>query len=167
MQKRQKRQEISSVQTFLFVFRVFRFWNFLREDFFYFSSLGWKLQRFILGNVKEAFFGENIRKAFFWENMRIFLRLELESSIPRNKRNCFRVDLFLAFFFFGWIEKCARWFLYIPLWPTVVDHSSTFNDIYPLVNLQVAGWKQKTKQHFKNYRRNNFKKKDEKIISEY
>ena len=166
MQKRQKRQEISSVQTFLFVFRVLKFWNFLRDDFFYFSSLGWKLQGFILGNIKEGFFGENIRKAFFWENMRIFLILELESSIPRNKRNCFRVDLFLAFFFY-WIETCARWFLYILLWPIVVDHSSTFNDIYLLVNLQVTGWKQKIKQHFKNYRRNNFKKKDEKSITEY
>ena len=46
--------------------------NFLRVDFFHFSGLGWKVQDFISGNIKNA---------FFWENLRIFLILELEESI--------------------------------------------------------------------------------------
>ena len=53
---------------------------FLRMNFFYFSSLGWKVQGFVW---------ENIRKTFFWENITIVLILELESSISQNIRNFF------------------------------------------------------------------------------
>ena len=40
------------------------------DKLFYFSSLGWKVQDSISGNIRKAFFWENIRKAFFWENTR-------------------------------------------------------------------------------------------------
>ena len=43
-------------------------WNFLGVDLFYFSSLGLKVQCFISGSI---------RKAFFWENIRIFFRAGL------------------------------------------------------------------------------------------
>ena len=73
------------------------------DKLFFFSSLGWKVQGSISGNIRKAFFGENIRKTFFWRNIRkaffwenpaIFLILELESFISRNMRNFFQSRFF-------------------------------------------------------------------------
>ena len=75
--------------------------------FFYFSRLGWKVQGSISGNIRRAFYWENIRKSFFWENIgkvfyreniNIFLILELESSISKNKKIFVRGEFFWGFF---------------------------------------------------------------------
>ena len=41
--------------------------NFLGNNF---EGWGHKVQCFISGNIRKAFFWENITKAFFWENIR-------------------------------------------------------------------------------------------------
>ena len=46
-------------------------------------------------NIRKTFFYENIRKAFFWENIRIFLMLELETSVSRNIKIFFFFPLIL------------------------------------------------------------------------
>ena len=48
--------------------------NFLGNNF---EGWGHKVQCFISGNIRKAFFWENITKAFFWENIRTFLILGL------------------------------------------------------------------------------------------
>ena len=75
-----------------FFFGLFLSWSiiyFAGMVFFYFYFFGWKVQGSVFGNI---------RNAFFWENIRIFLILELNSSISGNMRNFFQVDIFK----FGW-----------------------------------------------------------------
>ena len=84
------------------------------DKLFYFSSLGWKVQSSISGNIRKAFFWENIRKVFFWENIgkvfyweniNIFLILQLKSSISRKKKIFFQGEFFWVFLDFGLV--CA------------------------------------------------------------
>ena len=88
---------LESTRNFFEVFDSWSIRNFSSVDFFYFLSLGWKMQ---------GFTWENIGKAFFWENIRIFLILVLESSISGNIRNFFGGEFFLFYFGGAWAGKC-------------------------------------------------------------
>ena len=58
-------------------------------DFFYYLSLGWKVQGSVFGNIKNA---------SFWENIRIILIFRLESFISRNISNFFWGGFFFSVF---------------------------------------------------------------------
>ena len=81
MQKRHKRQGISSKQSFMFVFPALQ-------------VTSWNIRSFFRVSVSVSISG-NIRKAFFWENTQFF-RL----SVSWNARN-FSQDEFLLFFELG------------------------------------------------------------------
>ena len=66
-------------------------------DFFYFSSLDWKVPGSISRNIWKAFFWENIWKAFFWWNIRISLILETRKFHLWKYKEFFGGEVFLLF----------------------------------------------------------------------
>ena len=74
------------------------------DKLFFFSSLGWKVQGSISGNIRKAFFWENIGKVFYWENI-FFLILHWKVPFPEIK-SFFSGWIFLGFFGL-WLSLCG------------------------------------------------------------